>query len=100
MADQLILESPFGTLAFTPDQVREAVARANDMVLALGLARQDTSTPSKEEQETQWLSIDEVAQRTGLKKSWLYEEVRNNRIPRRHFGRQVRIPSSYLTNRL
>jgi excisionase family DNA binding protein len=45
---------------------------------------------------TQWLSVDEVATRSGLKKSWLYQEIRANRLPHRHFGRQVRIPGSYL----
>ncbi len=96
MADQLILESPFGPLAFTPDQVREASARANEMVLAVGLSSDPTATPPPATDTATWLSVDELVQRTSLKKSWIYQEIRANRIPHRRFGRQVRIPASYL----
>ncbi len=95
MTDTVLISSPLGPLAFTPSEISEASARAKEMVLALGLAPQATSTPSKEGQETSWLSVDEVAQRSGLKKSWIYEQVRSDNIPHRHFGKQVRIPASY-----
>ena len=96
MTDQLILESSFGPLAFTPDQVREASVRANEMVRALEITPQPTSTPPPAEEIATWLSVDELVQRTSLKKSWIYQEIRANRIPHRRFGRQVRIPASYL----
>ena len=97
MTDQVILDSPFGPLAFTPNQVREASARANEMLLAVGSAPDPALTPSTPGEQTQWLSVDEVAQLSGLKKSWIYEQVRSDNIPHRHFGKQVRIPASYLT---
>ena len=96
MADQVILESPFGMLALTPDQVREASARANEVLLAVGSAPDPALTPSIPGEQAQWLSVDEVAQLSGLKKSWIYEQVRSDNIPHRHFGKQVRIPTSYL----
>lgn len=96
MPDQVVFVSPFGPLAFTPDELAEAVNRANEVVLAVRLASGSTPTPSKDGQETSWLSVDEVAQRSGLKKSWIYEQVRSDNIPHRHFGKQVRIPASYL----
>ena len=98
MADRVLIPLPDGRwLALSPTELCEASARANDMTVALGLAPQPTLAPSKEGQETSWLSVDEIAQRSGLKKSWLYQEIRNDRLPYKRFGRQVRIPSSYLT---
>ena len=96
MADQVLIDSPFGKLVLTVDQVREAVARANELLLALDLASGPTSTPQKQAESAQWLSVDELVNRTSLKKSWIYQEIRANHIPHRHFGRQVRIPASYL----
>ena len=96
MTDQVVINSPFGPLAFRPDEIREASAKATEMAVALGLAAQPTSTPAPVGDSATWLSIEEVAQRTGLKKSWLYEQIRNDAIPFRQFGRQVRVPASYL----
>ena len=97
MTDQVVIDSPFGPLALTPVELVNAVARANEMLRAVGLAAGPTETPHPIDASATWLSIDEVAQRTGLKKSWLYEQIRNNTIPFRHFGRQVRVPASYLS---
>lgn len=97
MADRVLIPLPDGRwLAFTPDELVEATARGCEMALALGLASDPTPTPSKDGQETSWLSVDEVAMRSGLRKSWIYEQVRSDNIPHRHFGKQVRIPQSYL----
>ena len=96
MADHVIIASPFGTLALTPAQVAQASATARDLVEALDIAPQGVSAPPIGPEPTHWLSVDEVAQATGLKPSWLYQEIRANRLPSRQFGRQVRIPSTYL----
>ena len=96
MPDRVFISSPFGPLAFSPEEIRKAVIRANELLLAVGLDPGPTPAPSTDGVTATWLSIEEVAQRTGLKKSWLYEQVRNNTIPFRQFGRQVRVPASYL----
>ena len=93
MTDRVIIDSPFGMLAFSPKAIAEASAKANEMGVALVSPAQATETPSEPER---WYSVEEVASMTGLKTSWLYSEVRNNRLPFRHFGKQVRIPASYL----
>ena len=96
MTDHVFITSPFGTLAFTPGEISAASARANELAVAMGLTPPATSTPPPAEGTATWLSVDEVADRTNLKKSWIYQEIRANRIPNRHFGKQVRIPASYL----
>ena len=96
MADRVLLDSPLGLLAFTPNELKEASARANELAVAMGLAAEPTPAPSTPGEQTQWFSVDEVAQLSGLKKSWIYEQVRSDNIPHRHFGKQVRIPASYL----
>ena len=96
MTSRILFSSPLGMVAFTRDELAEAVNRANEVVQAVRSASGPTPTPSKDGQETSWLSVDEVAQRSGLKKSWIYEQVRSDNIPHRHFGKQVRIPQSYL----
>lgn len=99
MNNHIILDSCFGPLALTLDQVREARERASEMAVAVGSDSDGTkarpgakNTASGES----WLSVKEVAARTGLKPSWLYAEIRKNRLPSRQFGRLVRIPESYL----
>ena len=97
MSDRVLLSSPVGLLVLTSDQLREAVARGREMAVALNITPRLTSTPATAEQQVSWFTVEEVANRTNLKKSWLYQEIRANRIPHRHFGKQVRIPGSYLT---
>ena len=96
MTDQVLIDSPFGPLALSPEEIREASARANEMVRALDITPRPTSTPPPAEAIATWLSVEELVNRTSLKKSWIYQEIRADRIPHRHFGRQVRIPASYL----
>ncbi len=97
MADRVLIPLPDGRwLAFTPNELGEASARGCEMAVALGLTPQPISTPPSLGEQTSWLSVDEVAQRSGLKKSWIYQEIRANNIPHRRFGKQVRIPASYL----
>ena len=97
MTDQVLIDSPFGPLAFSPEDLSAASARANEMVRALEITPQPTSTPPPATDTASWLTVDELVQRTSLKKSWIYQEIRANRIPHRRFGRQVRIPASYLS---
>ncbi len=97
MSDRVLLPLPDGRwLALTPGEISEASARAKELLRAVGLASDPIPTPSKDGQQTRWLSVDELVQLTSLKKSWIYQEIRANNIPHRRFGRQVRIPSSYL----
>ena len=92
MADQLILDSPFGPLAFTPDQVQEASARANEMLIALGLASGLSPTPSTGEK---WLTVSQTSELMNLPLSYLYEALNSGGINGRKFGRFWRIPESY-----
>ena len=96
MTDTVVIDSPFGPLAFTPSEISEASARAKELLQVVGLAADPSPTPPAGDDSATWLSVDEVAQRSGIKKSWIYEQVRSDNIPHRHFGKQVRIPSSYL----
>ena len=92
MADQVILESSFGPLAFTPDQVRQASARANEMLLAVGLAPEPSPTPSTGEK---WLTVSQTSELMNLPLSYLYEALNSGEINGRKFGRFWRIPESY-----
>lgn len=61
MTDQIFIPGPDGRwLAFTPDQIREALLRANEMVRALDIEPRPTSTPSPAEEIATWLSVDEL----------------------------------------
>jgi excisionase family DNA binding protein len=37
-----------------------------------------------------FLTVDEAAERLGVKRSWIYERTRRNRIPHRKLGKFVR----------
>ena len=102
MPDRVLIPLPDGRwLALSAKTFREGVLDGRSTVLA-DIPGRDTDTgetrlTAQEMAEgTRWLSVDEVAQRSGLKNSWIYEQVRSDNIPHRHFGKQVRIPASYL----
>ena len=94
MTDRLILESPFGPLAFTPDQLREASARANEMLLAVGSGPR--SGKGRDQAET-WLTPKEMAERTGTTVSYWMDAHRATSVPSRKFGKAVRFPASFLS---
>ncbi len=93
MTDLLIFTSPVGTLALTPDRVREAVARANDSGVALGSGF--LVTKGRDQGET-WLTPKEMAKRTGTTSSYWMDAHRAGSVPSRKFGKAVRFPASYL----
>jgi len=92
MTDQVILESPFGPLSFTPDQVRQASARASEVLLAVGLAPEPSPTPST---GAKWLTVSQTSELMNLPRSYLYEALNSGEINGRKFGRFWRIPESY-----
>lgn len=92
MTDLVIFTSPFGTLAFSPTQVKEAVARANESAVALCCEDEPTSTPETGER---WLTVAQIASRMNLPRSYLYEGLNSGEVPGRKFGRFWRIPESY-----
>ncbi len=57
MTDLLIFASPFGTLALAPDQVCEAVVRANESRLALCCEDEPTSAPGTKNVREQWPTV-------------------------------------------
>ena len=46
----------------------------------------------------QWLTVQQVAERTGVSRSYWYEAIRVGDCPSRKFGTAVRIPASYLAD--
>ena len=93
MADQLILDSPFGMLALTPNQVREASARASEVLIAVGSGSR--SGKGRDQDET-WLTPKEMAERTGTTVSYWMDAHRASSVPSRKFGKAVRFPASFL----
>ena len=96
MTDHVIIPSPFGALALTPAQVREASATARDLVVALDIASDPTPTPSTGER---WLTVSQTSDLMNLPHSFLYEGLNSGGIPGRKFGRFWRIPESYTQER-
>ena len=93
MADRVLIPLPDGRwLAFTPDELAEATARANELLLAVGLAPDPAPTPSTAEK---WLTVSRTSDLMNLPRSYLYEGLKSSTVPGRKFGRFWRIPESY-----
>ena len=92
MTDLVIFTSPFGTLALSPDQVTNAVARANESCVALCCEDEPTSAPGTGER---WFTVAQIARQMNLPRSYLYEGLNSGEVPGRKFGRFWRIPESY-----
>ena len=92
MSDRVLIDSPFGPLALSPDAIREAVARANEMVRAAGLGPDPSPTPST---AGKWLTVSQTSALMNLPRSYLYEGLKFGIVPGRKFGRFWRIPESY-----
>jgi len=88
----ILLDSPLGPLALTPNELSEASARANEMVQALGLGSDPTPPPSTTET---WLTVAQTSDLMNLPHCYLYEGLKSGTVPGRKFGRFWRIPESY-----
>lgn len=89
MTDVLV---PFGKefLAMSREQFQEALQRGADL-----MPGQDTKTAQNDDQSL-WLTVQQLAEETGVSKGFWYEEVRCGRIPSHKFGTSVRVPRSFL----
>lgn len=95
MTDQVLIPGPDGRwLAFTPNQVRDARARASEVLIAVGSGPR---SGNGRDQAEMWLTPQEMAERTGTTVSYWMDAHRASSVPSRKFGKAVRFPASYLT---
>lgn len=92
MTSRILFSSPLGMVAFTPDELAEALNQAKELVPAV---RSDDgpspTTPSGE----RWLTVSQTSGLMNLPRSFLYEGLKSGDVPGRKFGRFWRIPVSY-----
>ena len=92
MTDRVLISSPLGMLSLRPGEISAAIATANEMVQALGLAPDPTPGPSTAET---WLTVAQTSDLMNLPHCYLYEGLKSGTVPGRRFGRFWRIPESY-----
>ena len=88
MADYVLVPINGEYLALKQEIFEEALERGAELVSrpALSLANH----------HEKWLTVDQVAERTGVSRSYWYEACRTGECPSRKFGTAVRIPASFL----
>jgi len=92
MSDRVVIDSFLGPLAFTPDELSEAMNRAKELVEAVGSDVGATPTIAPGER---WLTVSQTSDLMSLPRSFLYEGLKSGDVPGRKFGRFWRIPESY-----
>ena len=92
MTSRILFSSPLGMVAFTRDELAEAVNRANEVVQAV--VSDDGPSPTTPSGE-RWLTVSQTANLMNLPHSYLYEGLKSGDVPGRKFGRFWRIPESY-----
>ena len=91
MSDLLVFESPFGIVALTREQLRDALAVAAE-VLPSPAPASANAAPNTE----RWLTAEECEAATGVPKSWFAEGARRGTIPCKRAGHYVRFVLSEL----
>ncbi len=83
------MDSPYGPIALTMDQVMTARARANELgagAPAADIGRDDTSRAERRS----LVDAREVARLFGIAPTWLLQRARERRIPHYRVGKYVR----------
>lgn len=90
MTDKVILSLMDGRwLALSLETLQKGLQEGNEM-----MPERENASANGE----QWLTVQQVAERTGVSTSHWYEECRTGRCPSRKFGTAVRIPASHLAD--
>lgn len=83
----IVVDSPLGLLALTPDQVRAALAAAAEVRASITPASPARSPAAADEP---LLTPEEAAAMTGTKASWWRDAARRGRVPCTKVGRYPR----------
>lgn len=90
MTDKVILPLMDGRwLALSPETFQKGLQEGSELM------PETQNVPVNGEQ---WLTVQQVVERTGVSKSYWYEAIRLGDCPSRRFGTAVRIPASYLAD--
>jgi len=81
-----VLTSPYGPLAMTPDEIRDALSLASDLLPAADIGRDDASGAER----PHLMDAREVARLFGIAPTWLLQRARERRIPHYRAGKHVR----------
>ena len=92
MSDQVVIDSFLGPLAFTTNELSEAMNRASEVLQAVvsDVGPTPTTTPGE-----RWLTVSQTSDLMNLPRSYLYEGLKSGTVPGKKFGRFWRIPESY-----
>jgi Helix-turn-helix domain len=83
----IVVESPLGVLALTPEQVRAALAAAAELRASITPPATPVTPPDASET---LLTPEQAAELTGTKPSWWREAARKGRVPCMKIGRYPR----------
>jgi len=81
-----ILTSPYGPLALTQVELRDALSLANNLLPAADIGRDDASGAER----PHLMDAREVARLFGVPPSWVLQRARERRIPYYRVGKYVR----------
>lgn len=80
----VVIDSPYGPVALTSDDLRAALERARELV------RDDRPDEASRAQRAELLDADATARLLGVRPSWLLKRARERRIPHVRVGKFVR----------
>jgi hypothetical protein len=94
----VVVPSPYGPLAFTDDQLREAAQRAQELDPRCASANE--SDTERQAPPQPLLDATEAAGVLGVKASWLLQQAREGRISSVKLGKYIRFDVAKLVREL